>query len=147
MRHVPIQFDLFTTPVGREFSDSDSLEPVDFARQLRLHKARHDLSRRAQIRLSSFGLWGCPNMVSNPAGPWKEYRGSIWNPQARLGCWPASYILRAGTDEVQRFTVRVRPGCSDNPAIPSAAKVLAELAPVSVFELDWTMTGTEYEAD
>jgi len=94
--------------------------------------ARQDLLRDAQLRLAAQRLWGFPNMVRNPDGPWQDLRGRAYDLHASRQCWPAYYIVRAGADGAQRITVHVRSGCDGIPAVPRAAAVLIGLAPVSV---------------
>jgi len=94
--------------------------------------ARQDLLRAAQLRLAVQRLWGFPNLVRNPDGPWQDLRGRAYDLTASRQCWPAYYLVRAGADGAQRVTVHVRPGCDGMPAIERAAAVLAGLAPVSI---------------
>jgi len=94
--------------------------------------ARQDLLRAAQLRLAVQRLWGFPNMIRNPDGPWQDLRGRAYDLTASRQCWPAYYLVRAGADGAQRVTVHVRPGCDGIPAIEWAAAVLTGLAPVSV---------------
>ncbi len=95
-------------------------------------RARQDLLRAAQLGLAAQRLWGFPNIVRNPDGPWQNLRGQAYDLHASRECWPAYYLVRAGADDIQRVTVHVRPGCDGIPAIECAAAVLARLAPVSV---------------
>ncbi len=94
--------------------------------------ARQDLLRAAQLGLTAQRLWGFPNMVRNPDGPWRDLRARAYDLHASRGCWPAYYLVRASADDIQRVTVHVRPGCDGIPAIERAAAVLTGLAPVSV---------------
>ena len=94
--------------------------------------ARQDLLRAAQLGLAAQRLWGFPNMVRNPDGPWQDLRAQAYDLHASRGCWPAYYLVRAGDDDIQRVTVHVRSGCDGIPAIERAAAVLVRLAPVSV---------------
>ncbi|MGI4939744.1 MAG: hypothetical protein ACRYHQ_04115, partial [Janthinobacterium lividum] len=84
------------------------------------------------LGLAAQRLWGFPNMVRNPDGPWQHLRGQAYDLHASRRCWPAYYLVRAGADDMQRVTLHVRPGCDGIPAIKRAAAVLAGLAPVSV---------------
>ncbi len=148
MRCILNQLDLFgdaaaSTAAGATAVQEYDLVAEDLRRQALL-QVRHDLLRRVQLRLSGAGLWGLPNIIRNPDGPWKEYRSSILNIRARFICWPATYILRVDADGLQRFTIRIRPGCDDNPAIPRAAEAMANLASVSI--APWTGESDEYEA-
>ncbi len=95
-------------------------------------RARQDLLRAAQLGLAAQRLWGFPNIVRNPDGPWQNLRGQAYDLHASRECWPAYYLVRADADAIQRVTVHVRPGCDGIPAIERAAAVLAGLAPVSV---------------
>ncbi len=95
-------------------------------------RTRQDLLRAAQLGLAAQRLWGFPNIVRNPDGPWQNLRGQAYNLHASRECWPAYYLVRADDDDIQRVTVHVRPGCDGIPAIERAAAVLAALAPVSV---------------
>jgi len=148
MRCTPKQLDLFGGAATSAAAGAAAVQEYDLVaedlRQQALLQIRRDLLRRVQLRLLGAGLWGLPNIIRNPDGPWKEYRSGILNIQARLRCWPATYILRADADGVQRFTLRVRSGCDDNPAIPRASEAMAELAPVSI--TPWTGQSDEYEA-
>ncbi len=94
--------------------------------------ARQDLLRAAQLRLAAERLWGFPNMVRNPDGPWGDLCGRAYDLTASRQCWPAYYLVRPGADDIQRITVHVRVGCDGIPAVPRAAAVLADLAPVSI---------------
>ena len=92
--------------------------------------ARQDLLRVVQLRLAAQRLWGFPNMLRNPDGPWSDLRGRAYDLTVSRQCWPAYYLLRAGDDGAQRITLHVRPGYGGIPVIERAAAVLAELAPV-----------------
>jgi len=94
--------------------------------------ARQDLLRAAQLGLAAERLWGFPNMVRNPDGPWQDLCAQAYDLTASRQCWPAYYLLRAGADDIQRITIHVRPGCDGIPVLLRAAAVLADLAPVSV---------------
>ena len=94
--------------------------------------ARQDLLRAAQLGLAAQRLWGYPNMVRNPDGPWGNLRGRACDLTVSRQCWPAYYLVRAGADSIQRITVHVRPGCDGIPSVSRAAAVLAGLAPVGV---------------
>ncbi len=148
MHRAPAQLDLFhptaTNAAGGGTSNQPPQNDEEPLQQLLL-EARLSLLRDVQLRLIRLGLWGFPNVIRNPDGPWKEYRASILDLQARRACWPATYILRAGTDGIHRFAIRVRPGCDGNPAVPRAADVMAGLAPVSLAQWDGVIG--EYEAD
>lgn len=146
MLRFPNQLDLFSTATDAVGGTSSGFAATaDAEAHQRLLEARYDLLRRAQFRLSGLGLWGFPNMVRNPDGPWTAYRSSMLDLHARLACWPATYILRCGANGIQRFTIRIRPGCDGNLAIPRAAEAMADLAPVRL--APWDGAGDEYEAD
>ncbi len=94
--------------------------------------ARQDLLRAAQLRLAVQQLWGFPNLVRNPDGPWRDLCAQAYDLTASRQCWPAYYLVRPGADAAQRVTVHVRPSCDGIPAIQHAAAVLAKLALVSI---------------
>ena len=128
--HLPGQLNLFPAVNDAAAPGLDLLEEQQ--RQEDAWHARQDLLRAAQLRLAAQRLWGFPNAVRNPDGPWKDLRGRAYDLTASRQCWPAYYLLRAGADAAQRITVHVRPDCDGIPAIGRAAAVLAELAPVGV---------------
>lgn len=152
MLHVPVQLDLFPPPPNdrAEWETSQTFQHGgDPLQRQRLLEARQGLLRAAQLRLAGPRLWGFLNLIRNPDGPWKEYYGSVLDVQAHLGCSPTNYILRLGRDKVHRFTIRVRAGRADNPAIPRAAETMATLAPATLAVWDgtgdsmsWTRAGT-----
>ena len=128
--HLPGQLSLFPGADDAAAPGLDLLEEQQ--RQEDAWHARQDLLRAAQLRLAAQRLWGFPNAVRNPDGPWRDLRGRAYDLCLSRQCWPAYYLLRAGADVAQRITVHVRPGCDGIPAVGRAAAVLAELAPVDV---------------
>ena len=131
LQHGLCQLSLFAD--APDASATPGLDLVDEQqRQEDAWRARQDLLRAAQLGLAAQRLWGFPNMVRNPDGPWRDLRAQAYDLHASRGCWPAYYLVRAGADDIQRVTVHVRPGCDGIPAIERAAAVLAGLAPVSV---------------
>jgi len=139
LQHLPGQLSLFPDTVAA-VSDAAAASGLDLMdeqqRQEDAWRARQGLLRAAQLRLAAQRLWGFPNAVRNPDGPWADLRGRAYDLHASRGCWPAYYLLRAGDDGAQRITVHVRPGCDGIPAVARAAAVLAEVAPVSVVPCD-----------
>ncbi len=137
LRHQPCQLSLFAdkagAPAAADASAAPGLDLVDEQqRQESAWRARQDLLRAAQLGLAAQRLWGFPNMVRNPDGPWGSLRAQAYDLHASRACWPAYYLVRAGADDIQRITIHVRPGCDGIAAVPRAAAVLAGLAPVSV---------------
>ncbi len=128
--HFPAQLSLFPGVDDTAAPGLDLLEEQQ--RQEDAWQARQDLLRAAQLRLAAQRLWGFPNAVRNPDGPWRDLRGRAYDLCLSRQCWPAYYLLRAGADVAQRITVHVRPGCDAIPAVGRAAALLAELVPVSV---------------
>jgi hypothetical protein len=136
-QHGPCQLSLFAdgtrAVAAPDASAAPCLDPL--AEQQRAEdawRARQDLLRAAQLGLAAQRLWGFPNIVRNPDGPWQNLRGQAYDLHASRKCWPAYYLVRADADDAQRITVHVRPGCDGIPAIQRAAAALAGLAPVSV---------------
>ena len=139
LQHLPGQLSLFPDTVAGagDAAATPGLDLMDEQeRQEDAWRERQGLLRTAQLRLAAQRLWGFPNAVRNPDGPWEDLRGRAYDLHASRGCWPAYYLLRAGTDDIQRITVHVRPGCGGIPAVARAAAVLAEVAPVSVVPCD-----------
>ena len=130
--HFPGQLSLFPGADDAAAPGLDLLEEQQ--RQEDAWQARQDLLRAAQLRLAAQRLWGFPNAVRNPDGPWRDLRGRAYDLCLSRQCWPAYYLLRAstGSDVAQRITVHVRPGCDGILAVGRAAALLAELAPVDV---------------
>ena len=148
-QHGPCQLSLFADGAGTvaapDASAAPCLDVVDEQqREEDAWRARQDLLRAAQLRLAAQRLWGFPNLVRNPDGPWQDLRGAACDPHAARQCWPAYYLVRAGADGIQRITVHVRPGCDAIPAVPRAAAALAGLAPVSTVAC--TALHPQYEA-
>ena len=141
LQHRSHQLSLFADAMDDDAA-VDALAVPDFnplteqQRQEDAWHARQDLLRAAQLRLAVQRLWGFPNMVRNPDGPWQDLRGRAYDLTASRQCWPAYYLVRAGADGAQHLTVHVRPSCDGMLAIERAAAVLAELAPVSVAACD-----------
>ncbi len=136
-QHGLCQLSLFADAAGTVAAPDASAVPCldPLAEQQRAEdawRARQDLLRAAQLSLAAQRLWGFPNIVRNPDGPWQNLRGQAYDLHASRECWPAYYLVRADADDIQRVTVHVRPGCDGIPAIQRAAAVLAGLAPVSV---------------
>ena len=136
-QHQPRQLSLFADAVDAAVAADASADPgldllAEQQRQEDAWHARQDLLRAVQLRLAAQRLWGFPNMVRNPDGPWSDLRGRAYDLTASRQCWPAYYLLRAGDAGAQRITLHVRPGCGGIPVIERATAVLAELAPVSV---------------
>jgi len=136
-QHGLRQLSLFADGAGAvaepDASAAPCLDPL--AEQQRAEDARHarqDLLRAAQLRLAAQRLWGFPNLVRNPDGPWGDLCAQAYDLHASRQCWPAYYLVRAGADGTQRITVHIRSGCDGIPAVPRAAAVLADLAPVSI---------------
>ena len=131
-----VQLDFFArAPQGAapRNGDADALDvEAELRRQDEARLARLALLRDAQLRLAARRLWGFPNVVRNPDGPWASLRGGAFDLRLSLLCWPGYYLVRAGADGVQRVTLHVRPGCDGNPALSAAVQVLADLAPVSL---------------
>lgn len=149
LQHQPCQLSLFADMVDDAAAVGATAEPgLDLVeeqqRQEDAWHARQGLLRGAQLGLAAQRLWGFPNAVRNPDGPWGDLRGRAYDLTASRQCWPAYYLLRAGADGVQRITVHVRTGCDGIPAVARAAAVLAELAPVSV--IPCTAPHPQYEA-
>ncbi len=136
-QHGLCQLSLFADAAGAVAAPDASAAPCldPLAEQQRAEDAWHarqDLLRAAQLGLAAQRLWGFPNMVRNPDGPWGDLRGRAYDLTASRQCWPAYYLVRAGADGAQRITVHIRSGCDGIPAVPRAAAVLTGLAPVSV---------------
>ena len=136
-QHQSRQLSLFADPVSAVATPDDrtalGLDVLDEQRrQEDAWHARQSLLRAAQLGLVAQRLWGFPNLVRNPDGPWQDLRGRACSVQLSRQCWPAYYLVRAGADGVQRITVHVRPGCDGITAVSRAAAVLGELAPISV---------------
>ena len=133
IRQLSLFADMAGAPAGPDLSAEPGFDLVaEQQRREDAWRARQDLLRDAQLRLAAQRLWGFPNMVRNPDGPWQDLRGRAYNLAASRQCWPAYYLLCAGADGTQRVTVHVRPGCGGIPAVSRAAAVLGGLAPVSV---------------
>ena len=136
LQHRSRQLSLFAEVGAAAAVDASAVPGLDLLaeqqRQEDAWHARQDLLRAAQLRLAVQRLWGFPNMIRNPDGPWQDLRGRAYDLTASRQCWPAYYLVRAGADGAQRVTVHVRPGCDGIPAIEWAAAVLTGLAPVSV---------------
>lgn len=138
-RHLAIQLDFFAgaspdAPARIDAAhDANALDvATELHRQEEAQLARHTLLRDAQLRLAARRLWGFPNIVRNPDGPWTSLQGKAFDLQVSLLCWPGYYTVRAGTNGAQRITLHVRPGCDGIPALTQAAEILANLAPVSL---------------
>ena len=136
LQHWVLQLSLFADTVDGDAMVETSAVP-DFdslaeQQQEGAWHARQDLLRAAQLCLAAQRLWGFPNLVRNPDGPWRDLRGRAYDFHASRQCWPAYYLVRADADGVHRITVHVRLGCHGIPAVSHAAAVLAELAAVSV---------------
>ena len=136
LQHRLCQLSLFPDATAPPAADASVVPDLDLLDEQRLHEeawhARRDLLRTVQLRLAAQRLWGFPNMVRNPDGPWQEMRGRAYDIDLSRRCWPAYYLVRAASTGIQRITVHVRSGCDGIPAVPHATAVLAELAPVSV---------------
>ena len=137
LQHRSRQLSLFADRVDAaaavDASAVPDLDPLaEQQRQEDAWHARQDLLRAAQVCLAVQRLWGFPNMVRNPDGPWQDLRGRAYDLTASRQCWPAYYLVRVGSDGTQRVTVHVRPNCEGIPAIERAAAVLTGLAPVSI---------------
>ena len=135
-QHKPCQLSLFSDAVNPLAADISVVPGLDVLEEQRQHEeawnARQELLRAVQLRLAAQRLWGFPNMVRNPDGPWQDLRGRAYDIDLSRRCWPAYYLVRAADAGVQRITIHVRPGCDGIPAVPCATAVLAGLAPVSV---------------
>jgi hypothetical protein len=92
---------------------------------------RHTCLRLIQERLTAEGLWGYPNLIRNPDGPWKEWQGAAASPDAHNLCWPATYTVREET-QIFQITIHVQKACDDNPALTRAKAVLAEISTISM---------------
>ena len=145
------QLDLFAgtaPPAAPALPRTEAEQEMDLvAEALRQEAARlqrHAFLRDVQLRLMPLGLWGFPNLVRNPGGPWRECRGLLLDWPTTIACWPASYVVRAAGDAGLAITLRVRPGADANPAVPRAAAVLAGLGPVSL--VPSTLAVEAYEA-
>lgn len=129
-------------------ADAAVVPGLDLVEEQRRHEeawhARQDLLRAVQLRLAAQRLWGFPNMVRNPDGPWQDLRGRAYDIDLSRRCWPAYYLVRAAGAGVQCITLHVRPGCDGIPSVSCATTVLAELAPVSV--VSCTAPHPRYEA-
>ena len=140
--HIVAQLDLFAgthaaaaptaaaAPVSRAEPGLDVL--AEALRQEAAGMLRRSFLQAVQLRLAGQGLWGFPNLIRNPGGPWRERQGLLLHWPTTIACWPASYVVRADGDGVQHITLRVRPGADANPAVPRAAAALADLGPVSL---------------
>ncbi len=149
LQHQPLQLSLFADTVDAVTTvDAPTAPGLDVAeeqqRQEHAWRSRQDLLCAAQLALAAQQLWGFPNLIRNPDGPWQDLRGAACDPHASRQCWPAYYLLRAGADGIQRITVHVRSGCDAIPAVPRAAAALAGLAPVSTVAC--TVLHPQYEA-
>jgi hypothetical protein len=138
-RRAVAQFDLFmgaATPSAATLPDVEIGQELDLvAEALRQEAARLERNavlRTIQLRLMKQGLWGFPNLIRNPDGPWRECRDLLLDWPTTISCWPASYVVRAAGDTGFAITLRIRPGASANPAVPRAVAVLADLGPVSL---------------
>jgi hypothetical protein len=136
-QHRSRQLSLFADRVDAapvvDASAVPDLDPLaEQQRQEDAWHARQDLLRAAQLLLTVQRLWGFPNLVRNPDGPWQDLRGRAYDLTASRQCWPAYYLVRVSADGAQRVTVHVRPGCDGIPTIQRAAAVMAALALVSV---------------
>ena len=145
------QLDLFAgtaPPAAPALPRTEAEQEMDLvAEALRQEAARlqrHAFLRDVQLRLMPLGLWGFPNLVRNPGGPWRECRGLLLDWPTTIACWPASYVVRAAGDAGLAITLRVRPGADANPAVPRAAAALADLGPVSL--VPSTLVVEAYEA-
>ena len=150
-RRAAAQLDLFVgaaTPAATTVPATEADRELDVvAEALRQEAARlerHAFLRNVQLRLMSQGLWGFPNLVRNPGGPWRECRGLLLDWPTTVACWPASYVVRAAGDAGLAITLRIRPGADANPAVPRAAAALADLGPVSL--VPSTLVVEAYEA-
>jgi hypothetical protein len=149
LQHQSLQLSLFAdTDDAATTVDAPATPGLDVVeeqqRQEHAWRSRQDLLRAAQLALAAQQLWGFPNLIRNPDGPWQDLRGAACDPHASRQCWPAYYLLRAGADGIQRIIVHVRPGCDGIPAVPRAAAVLADLAPVSIAAC--TLSNPRHEA-
>ncbi len=135
-QHKLCQLSLFPDAVDPPAANASVVPGLDLLDEQRRHEeawnARQELLRAVQLRLAAQRLWGFPNMVRNPDGPWQTLRGRAYDIDLSRRCWPAYYLVRAAGAGVQRITIHVRPGCDGIPAVPYATAVLAGLAPVSV---------------
>ena len=153
-RRIVAQLDLFAGAPGAAgpmaaAPPADRAEPgldvlAEALRQEAARLARHAFLRDVQLRLMPLGLWGFPNLVRNPEGPWRECRGRLLDWPTTVACWPASYVVRAAGDAGLAITLRVRPGAEASPAVPRAAAALAHLGPVSL--VPSTLAVEAYEA-
>ncbi len=150
-RRAPAQLDLFAgaaPPAATTLPAAEAEQGVDVLaealRQEAARLARHAFLRDVQLRLMPLGLWGFPNLVRNPGGPWRECRGLLLDWPTTVACWPASYVVRAAGDVGLAITLRVRPGAEASPAVPRAAAALAGLGPVSL--VPSTLAVEAYEA-
>ncbi len=136
VQHKPCQLSLFPDAADPPAADASIVPGLDLLDEQRRHEeawlARQDLLRAVQLRLAAQRLWGFPNMVRNPDGPWQDLRGRAYDIDLSRRCWPAYYLVRAAATGVQHISIHVRPGCDCIPAVPGATTVLAGLAPVSV---------------
>jgi len=147
-QHRLCQLSLFPDAAAPPAADASVVPGLDLLDEQRRHEeawhARRDLLRTVQLRLTAQRLWGFPNMVRNPDGPWQDLRGRAYDIDLSRRCWPAYYLVRAAAAGIQRITIHVRPGCDGIPAVPHATAVLAGLAPVSVVAC--TAQHSQYEA-
>jgi hypothetical protein len=147
-QHRPCQLSLFPNAAAPPVADASVVPGLDLLDEQRRHEeawhARQDLLRNVQLRLAAQRLWGFPNMIRNPDGPWQDLRGRAYDIDLSRRCWPAYYLVRVATTGVQRITIHVRLGCDGTPAVPCAAAVVAGLAPVSV--VPCTAPYPQYEA-
>ena len=147
-QHKLCQLSLFPDMAEPSTADAPAVPGLDLLAEQRRHEeawhARQELLRAVQLRLAAQRLWGFPNMVRNPDGPWQDLRGRAYDIDRSRQCWPAYYLVRAAAAGVQRISIHVRPGCDGIPAVPWATAVLARLAPVSVVAC--TALHPQYEA-
>ena len=80
LQHLPGQLSLFPDTVAA-VSDAAAASGLDLMdeqqRQEDAWRTRQGLLRAAQLRLAAQRLWGFPNAVRNPDGPWADLRGQI----------------------------------------------------------------------
>jgi hypothetical protein len=136
------QLDMFSdSEVGRE------ADPVAEAKRIEAERleAHYQAGLAVQHALTGAGLWGYPDLIKNPAGPWAAWKGAGGSPVEHWLCWPATYVLKRDDDGTLHIKLSVREGQEGNPAVKRAATVLGKMATVTRRKSIGTYRDREWE--
>jgi hypothetical protein len=83
--------------------------------------------------LIEHGLYGYPDLICNPGGRLKEWKGAAASPEAHRICWPAHYVVAfRGDSVVPTIRVFVYEDQVGNPAVHKALDAMKQFGNVEV---------------